>query len=179
MRKARIAAVMTALLFMVGVSAPAMASTAAHQRALASPAASFQPDQLNGTFHICTKLIDNYCITSPGTGKQAEINTSGYAALTLASIPGHPNTYTFTNSHGKCLRENGQDEVIIQGTGCNTGDPNEQWVANLDSSGYYFHNNGEDNLLVVDQIAPQAGVCGGTTNNDWHWYLCWDGACAE
>jgi hypothetical protein len=180
MRKAQIAGVMTAVLIMVGVSAPAMASTAAHQRALASSAASFdQLSGLNGTFHVCTRLIDSYCIISNGTGLQAAINTSGYAALTLASIPGSPGTYTFTTSHGKCLRENGQHQVITQGTGCNTGDPDEQWVAHLDSDGYYFHNNGQDNLLTVDQIAPQAQVWGGTTNDDWHWYLCWNGACAE
>jgi hypothetical protein len=128
MRKARIAAVMTAVLFMVGVSAPAMASTAARQRALALSG-------LNGTFHICTKLNDSYCIISNGTGFQAAINTSGYAALTLASIPGSAGTYTFTTGHGKCLRENGQHQVITQGTGCNTGDADEQWVANLDSNG--------------------------------------------
>jgi len=177
MRKARIAAAVTALFFMVGVSGPAMASTAGVSRAL-NPSVSFQPDGLNGTWHVCPKLDRSYCITSPGTGQQAEINTSGYAAITLASIPDGPNTYTFTNSHGKCLRENGQDEVIIQGSGCNTSDPNEQWVANEDNSGYYFYNNGEGNLLVVDQIAPGTGVRGGTTNDDWHWLICGDGGCS-
>jgi hypothetical protein len=176
MRKARIAAALMALLFMVGVSAPAMASTAAPGRALA-PSASFDSGPLNGGWHLCAKLDDLYCITSPGTGLQAEINTSGYATITLASIPDGPNTYTFTNSHGKCLRENGLDEVIIQGTGCNTGDPDEQWVANNDSDGYYFYNNGQGNLLVVPSIFKGAKVSGGTTNYDWHWYICLGTTC--
>jgi hypothetical protein len=171
MRKARFVAVLTAL-FMVGLSGPAVASTAAHQSALAPSAGSQTDGPLNGTWTICTRLDADYCITSPGTGKQAEINTSGYANITLASIPDGPNTYTFTNAHGNCLRENGLDEVIIQGSGCNTGDPNEQWVENGDSSGIYFYNNGEGNLLVVGMITPGAKVSGGTTNNDWHWYLC-------
>jgi hypothetical protein len=44
--------------------------------------------------------------------------------------------------------------------------------------GFYFHNNGQDNLIVVLSITAGSEVKGGTTKNDWHWLECIGSACS-
>jgi hypothetical protein len=179
MRKARIAAAITAMLFMAGVSAPALASTSAHQRGHAGSTSGLTPDaEFSGTFHICTNLNNHYCLISNGSATPMTIASSGYANVTLTEIPGFTNTYTFTNGNGKCVRENSTGTVRTESTGCNSSDPSEQWVPNSTSGGVYFHNNGQDNLMVVQSITAGGDVKGGTTKNDWHWLECIGKACS-
>jgi len=106
------------------------------------------------------------------------IGTSGYADITLTPVTGAKNTYTFTNANGKCIRENNTGAVRTQSAGCNSGDSGEQWVVTSTMDGFYFHNNGQDNLMVVLSITAGSEVKGGTTKNDWHWLECIGSACS-
>jgi len=125
----------------------------------------------NGPWYFCPKnqTTISECIISNGAGNQMTIHSSGYAALTFASVGS--GYYTLKNAAGHCVYETSGKRVQLRSGGC-LGVKDEEWSWKYDDTGFFFKNKGRGNILVTDGTVDGFKVWGGTTSQYWHWYLC-------
>ena len=178
MLKLRFAIIPAVVLLIAGAS-PALASAPAHHPVLAGHLAKV-PDTTSGE-HLCAALNTNLCLHGNGTYNQMTIETSEYTDVTFTQVPNWPTgTYTLTNAGGNCIRENNENRVNVEASGCNITDLNEIWALYQDgTAGYHLTNQGRNNLMVVDGMVAGYKVWGGGTSQYWHWFLCSGGWCVS
>ena len=177
MRKLRFAIVPAVVFLMVGAS-PALASAPTHYPVLAGHPAKVP--HASGE-HLCAALNTNLCLHGNGTYNQMTIETSGLTDFTFTQVPNWPaDTYTLTNAGGNCIRDNNSNHVNVEASGCNITDLNEIWTLYQGgTAGYYLKNAGRNNLMVVQGVSAGNKVWGGSTSDDWHWFLCSGGWCVS
>lgn len=152
--------ILVAFIAVIGLSAPAAFAESnpspTHGNGITATVA--------GPFHIIANDNTSVGITYPGTGDQATITSNpGTSYLEGATA----STWVIHNSNGNCLRmrDANNNYAVMEESGCNTSDKNEQFVWTIPNSTSQFKNVATGQYLGVSCPAKNGNKVWGVTGN--------------